>query len=58
MEHSPTWEANQFSASQQIPRISYNPQVHYRIYECPPPVPVLSQINSIHAPIPRLEDPS
>jgi hypothetical protein len=44
IEQSPSWEANWFSASQEIPRILCNPKVHYRIHKCPPPVPILSQI--------------
>jgi len=50
MERSPSWEANWFSASQEIPRISRNPNVHYRIHECPPPVTILRQLNPVHNP--------
>jgi len=41
MVQSPSWDANWFAASQEIPRISRNPKVHYRIHKCPPPVPIL-----------------
>ena len=29
MEQSPSWEANRFSLSQEIPRILLNPKVQY-----------------------------
>ena len=47
MVQSPSWEANWFAASQEIPRISRNPKVHYRTLKRPPPVPILGQ--SIYA---------
>ena len=36
MEESPSWEADWFSASQEIPRILWNPSVRYRTHKCPP----------------------
>jgi len=50
MEQSRYLEAKRFSASQEIPRILYNPKVHYRIQMCPPPVPILRQVDPVHNP--------
>ena len=49
MEQSPSWEANRSSASHEIPSILWSLKLHYRIQTSLPPVPVLSQINPIHA---------
>ena len=48
MEQSPSSEANRFSASQ-ISHILWNPDVHNCSQKCPPPVPVLSHIDPVHA---------
>ena len=50
MQQGPSWEANWFSASQEIPRIVWNPTVHYHIHKCPQPVPLMSQIDPVHTP--------
>ena len=54
MVQSPSWEANWFAASQEIPRISWNPKVHYRTHKRPPPVSILGQPNSVHIPTSHL----
>ena len=48
---SPSWAANWFAASQEIPRILRKPKVHYRTHKRPPPVPILGQgyTNALHA---------
>ena len=50
MEQSTSWEATRFSASQEIPRILWIPKVHYCMQRCRPPLPILSQLDSVHTP--------
>ena len=54
MAQSPSWEANRFEASQEFPRISLNPKVHYRTHKRPPPVSILGQPNPVHIPTSHL----
>jgi len=54
MVQSPTCEANWFEASQEIPRISRNPNVHYRTHKRPPPLSILGESNPVHIPTPHL----
>ena len=54
MVQSPSWEANWFAASQEIPSISRNPKVHYHTHKRPPPVSILGQPNQVHIPTSHL----
>ena len=54
MVQSPSWAANWFAASQEIPRISRNPKVHYNTHRRPPPVCILGQPNPVHIPTSHL----
>ena len=51
---TPSWEAYWFAASQEIPRISRNPKVHYRTHKHPPPVSIPGQPNPVHIPTSHL----
>ena len=50
MVQSPSWEADWFAASQEIPHISQKPKVHYRTHKRPPTVSILGQTNPVHIP--------
>ena len=54
MVQSPSWEANWFAASQEIPRILRNLKVHYRTHKRPPPISILGQPNPVHIPTSHL----
>ena len=54
MVQSPSWEVNRFAASQEIPRISRNPKVHYHTHKRPPTVSILGQPNPVHIPTSHL----
>ena len=54
MVQYPSWEANWFAASQEIPRISRNPKVHYRTHKRLPSFSILGQPNPVHIPTSHL----
>jgi hypothetical protein len=54
MVQSPSWAADWFAASQEIPRISRNLKFHYRTHKRPPPVSILGQPNPVHIPTSHL----
>jgi len=56
MVQSPSWEANWFAASQEIPRISWNPKVHYRTHKRPPSISILGPPNPVHIPTSHLPE--
>jgi hypothetical protein len=49
MELRPSWEAASYAAIQKFPSVLWNPWFHKSVHKNTPLVPILSQINQIHA---------
>jgi hypothetical protein len=54
VDQSLSWQANRFSACQEIPRILRNPNVRNHIHKYPPHFPILSQFDPVLTPATHL----
>jgi hypothetical protein len=47
-ELSPSWEAANCAATQELPSILGSPKTHHRVHKSPPLVPILRKIDPVH----------